>query len=325
LAICARTGDHVGVRRLVVLVLMFAAATARADERYVVQRGETLEHVAAVFGCPTNAVLRANHVNTTLVRAGTVVVIPGCRSVRVAARHQLAAAAGDEHDADDDRRAQQALAVIDGRPIEAAHEHEHVDVDRQGDDQSEGRPWKGGLRDAAQLPPGDGYVIRRVGRSYGASHVVAQLQRSIAEVRGRFPGLHALAIGDLSAKNGGKLGNHLSHQSGLDVDVGFYFKHVPAGYPDSFVSADGNLDYAATWALLQSFARTADDDTGVQIIFLDYDVQARLYKWAAAHGTPRAQLEELFQYPRGKDAFEGLVRHWPHHADHFHVRFKPAD
>ena len=30
----------------------------------------------------------------------------------------------------------------------------------------------------------------------------------------------------------------------------------------------------------------------------------------------------LFQYPRGKDALVGLVRHWPHHADHMHVRFR---
>ena len=36
----------------------------------------------------------------------------------------------------------------------------------------------------------------------------------------------------------GKLDNHKSHQTGLDVDVGFYFRSVPAGYPDHFAGAE---------------------------------------------------------------------------------------
>jgi murein endopeptidase len=136
--------------------------------------------------------------------------------------------------------------------------------------------------------------------------------------------VHTLAIGDLSARRGGKIADHQSHQSGLDVDVGFYFHHVPDGYPDRFVAANADLDLAATWALLTAFIRTADLDTGVQTIFLDYDVQARLHAYARQRGTPDADLAMIFQYPRGKDALAGLVRHWPSHADHMHVRFKPG-
>ena len=76
--------------------------------------------------------------------------------------------------------------------------------------------------------------------------------------------------------------------------------------------------------MLAAFARTADLDDGVQIIFLDRAVQARLYTWARRHGTPDDELEFLFQYPRGDNVLVGLVRHWPNHADHFHVRFKPG-
>ena len=97
---------------------------------------------------------------------------------------------------------------------------------------------------------------------------------------------------------------------------------MPAGYPEAFAAASAALDLEATWALLGSFARTTQLDTGVAMIFLDYDVQARLYRWAKARGTPEDELEFLFQYPRGKDALAGLVRHWPHHADHMHVRFR---
>jgi len=65
----------------------------------------------------------------------------------------------------------------------------------------------------------------------------------------------------------------------------------------------------------------------VQAIFVDYQVQGLLYDWAAARGVDERYLDRLFQYPEGKSAGDGLVRHEPHHDDHFHVRFKcpPGD
>ena len=73
---------------------------------------------------------------------------------------------------------------------------------------------------------------------------------------------------------------------------------------------------------MTAFARTTDLDDGVSIMFVDYAVQKRLYQWARKRGTPDADLEHLFQYPHGRDAQTGLIRHWPNHADHVHVRFK---
>ena len=131
-----------------------------------------------------------------------------------------------------------------------------------------------------------------------------------------------VAIGDLSAPHGGKLASHKSHQTGVDVDIGFYFKQVPAGYPEHFAPAGATLDVQATWALVTAFARTTHLEDGVAIMFLDYALQKRLYAWAHERGTPEADLEHLFQYPRGKQAQTGLIRHWPNHADHVHVRFK---
>ena len=77
-------------------------------------------------------------------------------------------------------------------------------------------------------------------------------------------------------------------------------------------------------ALLSAFAHTSNEATGVQMIFLDYDLQRRLYAWARARGTPDAALAFVLQYPRGASELAGLVRHWPNHTDHLHVRFKPA-
>lgn len=282
------------MRLLAVLAALLLPGTAVA-ERHVVQKGETLEHVARAYGCTVDAIERANKLQTTLVRPGTEIDVPAC-SVR--SRAQLRRPSPDT----DDRKASQALAVIDGVSWIPAE-----------------KPGR-----FAEMLQGDGYELRRPARAYGEPHVIEHLRSTIAVVRALYPDVHTLAIGDISAEHGGKLDNHKSHRTGLDVDVGFYFKKVPDGYPDRFAAADNELDLEATWALLTAFARTTDADDGVEIIFLDYAVQKRLYDWAHARGTPDSDLADLLQYPRGKDTLAGLVRHWPNHTDHLHVRFKPA-
>jgi hypothetical protein len=307
---------------VIALVISVLPATASA-ERYVVQRGETLEHVAAAFGCTTEQLLRANHRDNTLVPAGTVITVPECRKKAAPshpAAHRDRDTGGDT--GDDDEKAREALATIDGATwVERPSKVTEVPDDEPA---STGDPWNGTLEHGTPLPQGEGYVVRRPNRAYGASYVVDQLQDVIAEVREVYPDLHTLAIGDISARGGGRLRGHVSHQSGLDVDVGFYFKKMPQGYPDSFHVADDNLDLAATWSLLLAFTRTSREATGVQMIFLDYEVQGKLYAYAQKHGVSDKDLGRIFQYPRGKDEKSGIVRHWPHHDDHMHVRFKPV-
>jgi murein endopeptidase len=300
------------------LALIVLAGTAHA-ERYVIQRGETLEHVATAKGCSVDALMRANGLRTTLVKAGTTIDVPTC-TLRTRARTRTVA-----KPTTDAEKARAALSVIDGatwteatRDDEVADEKPARPVRRSSRD----LPWDGTLTGAERLPGDEGYRIRRPSRAYGASYVIDHLKNAIGIVRALYPDVHTLAIGDLSAEHGGKLDNHRSHQTGLDVDVGFYFKRVPAGYPDRFAAADGNLDLEATWALITAFARTQALDDGVEIIFLDHAVQKKLYDWAHDRGTPDEDLAQLLQYPRGKDHQVGLVRHWPNHADHLHVRFK---
>ncbi|MGE0866971.1 MAG: penicillin-insensitive murein endopeptidase [Kofleriaceae bacterium] len=292
------------MRWLVAIILLAAPAFAG---KHKMERGQTLEHVARLYGCSVESLLKANRLKTTLVAAGRLVEVPPC-NVRRHARTRTIRGADDR---DLDERAEQALAVIDGTAI-------------VGESESVGQPWNGSLRNGQKLPIRDGYEIRRPQRAFAARHVVDHLQQAIAVVRALYPGVHTLAIGDLSARTGGKIAAHRSHQSGLDVDVGFYFRKVPAGYPQSFAPANRQLDLEAMWALVTAFVRTADLDTGVDVIFLDYDVQERLYEFARKRGTPDADLEAILQYPRGKSAIAGIVRHWPNHADHMHVRFRPA-
>jgi len=188
--------------------------------------------------------------------------------------------------------------------------------------QSYGAPWAGELHDPAQLPEGDGYVIRRPWRSFGTRATVDFVARAVADIREQFPEMHVLAIGDLSAKDGGQITEHHSHQSGRDADLGLICKQEPDGFPKSFVSAtEANLDCEATYALLSDLAETAGSDGGAQVIFLDYNVQGMLYRWAKDHGEDPAILEHTFQYPN-RGAGGALVRHEPNHDNHLHVRFQ---
>jgi murein endopeptidase len=300
------------------LALLALAGSAHA-ERYVIQRGETLEHVATAKGCSVERLMRANGLRTTLVKAGTTINVPAC-TLRTRARARTVAKPKT-----DAEKARAALSVIDGATWTVATRDDEV-VDekprRPVHTGSSDRPWHGTLTGAERLPGDEGYRIRRPSRAYGVSYVIDHLKSTIGIVRALYPDVHTLAIGDLSAEHGGKLDNHRSHQTGLDVDVGFYFRTVPDGYPAHFAAADGNLDLEATWALITAFARTQALDDGVEIIFLDHAVQKKLYDWAHARGTPDDDLAQLFQYPRGRDRQVGLVRHWPNHADHLHVRFK---
>ncbi|HUJ62808.1 MAG TPA: penicillin-insensitive murein endopeptidase [Kofleriaceae bacterium] len=189
--------------------------------------------------------------------------------------------------------------------------------------QSVGAPWHGELREAARLPDGDGYHIRRPWRAFGTRSTVDYVLRVITDFREQFPDAHVLAIGDLSAEHGGPITEHRSHQSGRDADIGLVYKHRPPGYPASFIPAtEDNLDCAAELALIEGFAATEHEDGGVQIMFLDFKVQGILYRWAREHDVDTATLDHLFQYPHGRGTSEGLVRHEPNHDNHLHVRFK---
>ena len=190
--------------------------------------------------------------------------------------------------------------------------------------QSVGAPWSGRLRDATELPAGDGYVIRRPWRAFGTKSTVEAIFHVIGRVREQFPDMHVLAIGDISAKEGGRISEHNSHQSGRDVDIGPVYYKKPRSYPDSFVVAtEYNLDCEATYALVEEFAKTGR----VQMMFLDFRVQGLLVDWARANDIDEDHLRELFQFPHGRGSSEGMVRHEPNHQDHIHVRFRcpPGD
>jgi hypothetical protein len=100
--------------------------------------------------------------------------------------------------------------------------------------------------------------------------------------------------------------------------MGYVLKGDKADETKFLTANSGNLDAARTWDLIKAFLDTNE----IKYIFMDYSVQKLLYEHAAKKGVSSDTLDELFQYPRGKNRGHGLIRHSKGHVNHFHVRFR---
>jgi hypothetical protein len=191
--------------------------------------------------------------------------------------------------------------------------------------QSMGMPWSGKLERSTKFRAPERTHLRRPHRAFATKTTVEHTRRAILETLAQFPKAHALAIGDFSASTGGRISEHNSHQSGRDVDLGLFYKKRPAGYPAAFIDADEDtIHTAAMWSLITNLASTSGDDGGVKMMFLDFDLQGVIYDWALENGVSEKRLNRIFQYPHGRGASAGLIRHEPNHGDHLHVRFQCA-
>lgn len=173
----------------------------------------------------------------------------------------------------------------------------------------------GSMDDAIALPPDPLYTVKAEQYSWGTPRTIARLREAIAAyARGReAPPVH---IGDLSRRAGGPFPPHISHQQGRDVDIAYVMQDRGLRFARA---TERNLDRGLTWALVTALL----DTNAVRYLFVDYEVQRLLYGQALAEGVPVDRVEALFQFPRGRRAAAGVIRHWPGHRDHFHVRFSP--
>jgi murein endopeptidase len=167
----------------------------------------------------------------------------------------------------------------------------------------------GRVLNAVPFPKGEAWTVVDDSRAYGTQELVDALTGAAAAVQAAFPGAR-LRVCHVSAKEGGWLLPHQSHQSGRDVDLGFYYRAgVNPGAPTR--PREQELDPAQNWALLKALVTQAD----VQFILVDQRIQRVLYAHALQAGEPKAWLDKLFLGP------DTLVRHAWRHRDHFHVRF----
>ncbi|MDI1427960.1 penicillin-insensitive murein endopeptidase [Polyangium sorediatum] len=187
---------------------------------------------------------------------------------------------------------------------------------------SAGAPNKGRLYGGEKLASSKSVEVRGGGHAYALPDLVRVLRRAAAKVSGKHKG-SVLYVGDLSAKSGGALFGHNSHQSGRDADVGFYMvsekgKHVN---PHRFVAfgSDGRarggevvrFDDERNWAFVE--ALLTDTKTDVRYLFVSAGLRTRLLKYAAKKNVPKdlyTKAAAALMSPADADV----------HDDHFHVR-----
>ena len=321
-----------------IFVIGSGVAEGKRKGVHVVKSGQTLWSISRTYGCKVEEIKEANDLGKSMIRPGQTLKIPPCD--------------GKKRSSKGDRRHRETLVlthyVMKGDTLgRIAKRYDTTvkkirrrnrlknDMIRPGQKlriavgtSGKGRPVKGQsvgyardgkLANGMQLPTGRSYYRRRPHRAWGTNHAIHHIRRVASAVRGRYPKVHKLSIGDISSRKGGKLAQHKSHQSGRDADIGFYFKKRPKGYPRTFIRGNAkNLDVRATWLMLKLFADSRD----VEKMFLNYEIQEIFYKYAKKRGMSKRKLKKYFQYPNGKGASHGIMRHDPGHDSHVHVRFR---
>jgi len=176
-----------------------------------------------------------------------------------------------------------------------------------------GRPNRGLLLNAVQMPEGPLWRIVEPARAWGTEETIGSIMKAIARVDEEFPLSPVLFVGNISARRGGYLRPHRSHQSGRDADLGFYYSDGPAWYVRGTAK---NLDCARTWSLVKAFLQ----DPNVEAIFIDRSIQRLLRDYAERAGESFQWLEAVFGGgPHGTD--KRIFHEWGH-LTHLHVRFR---
>jgi len=191
---------------------------------------------------------------------------------------------------------------------------------------SVGLPWRGRLqrgvrlRESSEIRFVTEYVPR--GHQWATWQLVQLLERAAERVERRLPGAR-LAIGEMSSQHGGHIDGHRSHQSGRDVDVGFYMTDARGNPYDAYAfaefGADGHgrganrmlrFDDARNWELVGKLV--ADGDARVQHIFVSNALERRLLREGRRRRAPASVLA------RAARVMSQPGHHA--HANHFHVR-----
>jgi penicillin-insensitive murein DD-endopeptidase len=190
-----------------------------------------------------------------------------------------------------------------------------------------GYPWSGRLENAVQLR--ESASIRYAGEYRASEHfwgtwqLVQLLERAADRVARRMRG-GKLSVGEMSARRGGSLPGHRSHENGRDADLSFYMTDARGRPYDPFAfatfGADGvgrgpnrmlRFDDDRNWELVARLV--ADGDARVQHIFVSNAIKQRLLRTGRRRNAPRVVLD------RAAQAMVQPTSGHPH-DNHFHVR-----
>lgn len=200
------------------------------------------------------------------------------------------------------------LAALDDEELEAMVLRDPASLGSM----SVGAPNGGALFNGVQLPESPLWKLADPAHAWGTRESIDFVAHAITRVNEYFPGSPMLYVGDFSGPRGGKLRPHKSHQSGRDVDLGYYYSTGEAWYKRA---TSKNLDRKRTWALLETLLT----ESRVEYVFMDRAIQPLLKEYALAQGEDPEWLSRVFEGPSNRDA---IVRHRFGHATHMHVRFE---
>ena len=172
----------------------------------------------------------------------------------------------------------------------------------------------------AGMPMLDGpyWRVRYRNEAWGTQHTVSTIYRGLMHVGETMPGGSRVLIADLSHPNGGSMPPHLSHQSGRDVDITYYSYSRVANDHFWRAARTSDFDVARQWELFRYWMQR----DLVQFIFVDFNIQRRLYRHAVAIGEDPEWLRQVFEYPTLDRHGSHIIRDSPGHDDHYHVRFR---
>ncbi|UYL09768.1 penicillin-insensitive murein endopeptidase [Bdellovibrio sp. SKB1291214] len=127
---------------------------------------------------------------------------------------------------------------------------------------------------------------------------------------------HPLRMGDISKKNGGRLGAHKSHTNGLDADIAYYFKADKT--MTNFASALKGGKPIGDWMMAQQWKlfKYAVSSKFVDRIFIHPTLKKSLCTYAQNQGE--------MDSPLAKETLRRLVSE-VNHYNHFHMRVKCSE
>lgn len=178
-----------------------------------------------------------------------------------------------------------------------------------------GLPQKGRLENGVQLPESKLWVRGMPSKLWGSSHTLETMHRAFLTLRNDIGFQAGVLIGAMSHKHGRRFSPHRSHQSGRDIDIRLPLK---PGLPVTKHPTADDIDWYATWAIVDAFVRTGE----VECVFLDIGRQERLFTAARVLGVPRDKLDEIIRWPTWKGNDAPIVRHSDGHDTHMHVRVR---
>jgi len=286
---------------------------------HTVQKGDTLTGIAVRYGTTVEALTKANPgLLPTRIYPGQTIDVgePRPEVVFRLERGDTLTAAANRYGVSsrDVLRWNQRLGTQSPRPGTSLRIYSRAPVSAS---QAIGPTNRGRLENAERLPAHRGYVIRTPARAYGTEETIRWIVDAFDAVDRKFRHTKVARVHDISDRDGGRIRDHKSHQNGRDADISYYQDECGVNGCRFQDFRSSELDVARQWVLLEHWLRNGQ----ASMIFIDYRLQAKLYKYAKRKGVSKANLDRWIQYPRGKYEPRGVIRHFPNHEDHLHVRF----